>query len=115
MKMRNVHTAETRESIMVSIDFFLFIAESMLFTCKIIQKVVHQTPEFQVTSIHNHTVGRRLLTLPSFELIPPNVERWKTSAPSDACACEITLSICSTRIGRKPQNKTSPIGHQTQF
>ncbi|XP_028238658.1 uncharacterized protein LOC114417815 [Glycine soja] len=97
MKMRNVHTAATRESIMVSIDFFLFIAESMLFTCNIIQK--------------NHTVGRRLLTLPSFELIPPNVERWKTSAPSVACACEITLSICSTRIGRKPQNKTSPIGH----
>lgn len=52
MKMRNVHTAATRESLMVSIDFFLFIAESMLFTCKIIQKVVHQTPEFQVKSIH---------------------------------------------------------------
>jgi len=43
----------------------------------------------------NHTVGRRLLTFPIFELIPPNVERWKTSAPSVACACEITLSIYS--------------------
>jgi len=54
----------------------------------------------------NHTVGRRLLTLPSFELIPPNVERWKTSAPSVACACEMTLSICTSKIGRTIQNKT---------
>nr|AFK48996.1 unknown [Medicago truncatula] len=69
--MRNVHTDATRESIRVSIDFFRFIAESMLFT-----------------------VGRRLLTLLSFELMPPNVERWKTSAPSVACACDITPSIC---------------------
>lgn len=41
-----------------------------------------------------HTVGRRLLTLLSFELIPPKVERWKTSAPRVACAWEITVSIC---------------------
>ncbi|WVZ23152.1 hypothetical protein V8G54_001696 [Vigna mungo] len=70
------------------------------------------------TKIHddeNHTVGRRLLTLPSFELIPPNVERWKTSAPSVACACEITLSICSPKIGRTVQNKTSTIGHKIQI
>jgi hypothetical protein len=32
-----VHTDATRESIRVSIDFFRFIAESMLFTCNFIQ------------------------------------------------------------------------------
>lgn len=38
MKMRNVHTDATRESIMVSNDFFRFIEESMLFTCNIIKR-----------------------------------------------------------------------------
>lgn len=44
MKMRNVHTAATRESMMVSIDFFLFIAESILFTWNIIKNcyIKHQ-------------------------------------------------------------------------
>jgi len=37
--------------------------------------------------------------------MPPNVERWKTSAPSVARACDITLSICSTGITRIRQPK----------
>lgn len=48
----------------------------------------------------------------SFELMPPKVERWRTSEPSVACACEITPSICSTRIGRTVQNKTTPFQDQ---
>lgn len=63
----------------------------------------------------SHTVGRRLLTLLSFELMPPNVERWKTSAPSVACACEITVSICNTGISRTVQDKTTPIEDEIAF
>ena len=49
------------------------------------------------------TVGRRLLTLVSFEPIPLNVERCITSDPRVAWACEITLSICG-RIGSERDN-----------
>lgn len=117
--MRNVHTDATSESIRVSIDFFRFIADSMLFTCnesevvslkskrsnfKLIewmkssysQHVNDEKKNVKFDDDKSHTVGRRLPTLLSFELMPPNVERWKTSAPSVACACEITPSICNT-------------------
>ncbi|KAL1340360.1 hypothetical protein AAHE18_09G008600 [Arachis hypogaea] len=99
MTMRKVQTDATRESIRVSIDFFRFIAESMVFTCSIIKS----------NNLESHTVGRRLLTLLSFELMPPNVERWSTSVPSVACACEITLSIYGKIIIIMVQSKTTPV------
>lgn len=52
-----------------------------------------------ITRIRFHTEGRRLLTLLIFELMPLNVERWRTSDPSVDWAWEITVSICSTIRG----------------
>ena len=52
--------------------------------------------------IESLTDGRRLLTLLSFELMPPKVDRWKTSAPRVAWACEITLSIYNTKFSKNP-------------
>lgn len=164
MKMRKVHTEAMRESIMVSIDFLLFIAERILFTCtraNVIYKInnkkfnfwhiqrttnlqsmffymqcINEPFDFLVLThiklqqtikkvkLHDYifwhgqqfpalvlklnslhmlqssqwmlTVGRRLLTVLSFKSMPPKVDRCDTSAPSVACAWEITESICSS-------------------
>lgn len=62
------------------------------------------TVKTTTTFISFYTVGRRLLTLLSFKLIPPNVDRWRTREPSVDWACEITVSIC-TRSRKNGSNE----------